>query len=129
MEKEIYPFDPEWHDLILKIMEYGGSLWVLERTDTHQFMIRDWPLKDNVEHIPIPTFLQPIEWKDVFPELSHGEYGNFMMFNPEDLYPTKELAEKFAPKELREGGCEYCGHGSKKIPIRLTEHEFINSPH
>ncbi|MFA7307591.1 MAG: hypothetical protein WC026_13065 [Hyphomicrobium sp.] len=121
-EKEIQPFDNEWRIMVEGIMENGGSLWVIERTDTNQFMIRDldFTIDSRV------SFFKPPEWKDKFPTLNQLPYGKILMFMAEDLYPTKELADKFAPKEILEGGCEHCRNGAIQIPIKLTEHKFKN---
>lgn len=120
MEKEIYPFDVEWMKMVLDVMENGGSLWVVERTDTNQFMVRRSNFKIRSSNDP-PASFNPIEWQDNIPQYK----GSFLNFLTEDFYPTKELADKFAPKEIREGGCKHCGNGSKKVPIKLTEHEFV----
>lgn len=97
--------------------ENGGTLWVIERTDTNQFLVNKKGFHERYTN----GVLDADKWYDTLPQLNNG----FFYFSTEDYYPTKELAEKFAPKELREGGCDCCGHGSVNIPIRLTEHEFL----
>lgn len=122
MEKEIYPFDVEWMEMVHNIMNNGGKLWVIERTDTNQFMVRTQDLRMRTSH-DLPASFNPYEWQDVLPQMSDG----LLFYMTEDYYPTKELADKYAPKEIREGGCSHCGNGSTLIPIKLTEHEFVNS--
>lgn len=123
--KLLIPEDREWMDWVLEIMEEGGSLWVLERTDTNQFMVRglDFRLHKSGE----PFSVHDYEWRDEFPSLHKAEFGNMAYFKTSDLYPTKELAEKFAPKNITEGGCRCCGNDSTNIPTVITEHQFINN--
>ena len=40
MKREITPLEVEWMEMVLNIMKNGGKLWVIERTDTNQFMVR-----------------------------------------------------------------------------------------
>ena len=92
----------------------GGILWFIERTDTNEFLWfnlrvfdRDFNRRENETYI---------NWSK--------EAGVFPMTC---AYLTKEDAEKNCP-ELTEGGCQHCGHNSKKIPTIVTEHEFIPNP-
>lgn len=95
--------------------ENGGILWFIKRTDTNQFLRKNI----NFYHSSIHENTQPeFDWND---EIC-GIFGLTMAF----------LSKKDAEKELRfanltEGGCSCCGHGSKEIPIEITEHEFIPS--
>lgn len=118
--KLLIPQDIEWRKWVTEIMEKGGSLWVVERTDTNQCLIKELDLNLISPH---DTFSILPNWKETLPNLNNG----VLHCSAASFYPTKELAKKFAPKEIREGGCRCCGNGSKKVPIKLTEHEFVNS--
>lgn len=118
---DIFPFDSEWYNIVSNVMENGGTLWVVERTDTNQFLIEDIDLSIHTSSEPFNPFEDRVRWRDTIPQAN--DFG----FSRQSFYPTKELAERFAPKEITEGGCRCCGNGSKQIPLRLSEHEFVPS--
>lgn len=121
--KEIYPFDPEWYQMVQDVFNNGGTLWVVERTDTNQFLMKESALMGRPSMHDIPHILRKNKWVDQIPSASE-----IFMYSRENFYPTKELAEKFSPKTITEGGCECCGNGSKEVPFILTEHEFVSPP-
>ena len=88
----------------------GGVLWFIERTDTHEFLnfnvgVFDSDHSNNSQNL--------INWSSLV--------GVFPMTH---AYLTIEDAKENIP-ELTEGGCRHCGNGSKKIPMVVTEHEFV----
>ena len=100
-----------YHNKIRSIIENGGTLWIVERVDTHQFAFET--------RLYNPTRLpnSRLDWHDTLDiDRPGGEYY---------IYLTKEDFDK-DKLILRDGGCEYCGRGGIKIPIICIEHEFAN---
>lgn len=99
----------EYEIAVDKIFSEGGTLWFVERTDTNEFL-----------SLSLPSILGGprlgINW---MPEINE-----FCLCY---AYLTKEDAESM-DYSFSEGGCSSCGHGSEKIPIIVTEHEFIPEP-
>ncbi len=86
----------------------GGVLWFIERTDTNQFFYE--PLRIERSHDEfVPD--SGVDWMD-----------NISLFGLSGAFLTKEDAEKY--NNFTQGGCRYCGNGSKKIPTKITEHIF-----
>lgn len=115
MIEEIYPFDKKWVDMVHDIMNNGGTFWITQRTDTNQFYVEKLTLLSSSTE-----YSDTIGWVDEIPILTKGE---FILISASSFYPTEELANKFAPKNLTEGGCYCCGNGSTEIPIRLMKYE------
>ena len=94
---------------IYKIFNEGGILYFIERTDTNQFFYEPFRIMFSHESY-IPD--RDIGWDNV---INCGTLsGSFL---------TKEEAEKY--NNFTQLGCRYCGHGSKSISTKVTEHEFV----
>ena len=103
-------FDSEYKKEVYKRFNEGGILYFIERTDTNKFLYE--PLRtETTADLYIPDV--NVEWTD-----------NINLLTLSKVFLTKEDAEKNKPK-LSQGGCRYCEHGSKPIPIEITEHEFV----
>lgn len=88
----------------------GGTLWLIERTDTNMFCYKE---------IKFRYTNKPETWCDSY--LWSKDIHFFTCF-----FLTKEDAEnEIKHMNLTEGGCSCCGHGSKQIPVIITEHEFL----
>ncbi len=85
----------------------GGTLWFIERTDTNCFLFEPITLNTH-SHLPP---IGKIEWAETI-----------SIFILSGAFLTKGDAEIHS--NLTEGGCSCCGHGSKPIPIKITEHLF-----
>lgn len=102
--------EKEYRDECFNRFNNGGTLWIVERTDTNEF------LSPNLEMSSANKLRsKPFVWakKLTFMEAMVA-------------YLTKEDAEKDLPfLLLREGGCVCCGAGSTPIPVEIREHEFV----
>jgi len=100
----------EYYNKCFEIYTKGGILWLIERTDTNEFCYKQMKMWQSNK---------PETWRDTF--LWSKDISFFHVF-----FLTKEDAEEELQwMNLNEGGCHCCGHGSTKIPIEITEHEFI----
>ena len=102
----------DYRNKIESIIENGGTLWVVERTDTHQFAF-----ETNLYN-PVHQPQIRLEWTDTL------DMGRFM--GEYYLYLSKEDFDK-ENLTLRDGACEHCRGGGTEIPIVCIEHEFVNS--
>ena len=90
-----------------EIIDKGGFLWAIERTDTNEFLYHHFTITKSHERAP-----NPYKWSKNLGVLSY-------------VFLTKQDAEEEVKHlGLAEGGCSCCGHGSVPIPIDITEHEF-----
>ena len=98
----------DYRKQIENIIENGGTLWVVERIDTHQFAFE----RMLFGHVHQPQ--SRLEWVD---DLTHigGEYYAYLS---KDDFATDNLI-------LSIGACEHCGSGGTEIPIIVVEHEFV----
>jgi len=104
--------DLEYIGELSRRRDHGGILWFIERTDTNEFLRLSLGFHDGGAHSEgNRDFLNWDKQVGVFP-MTHA-------------YLTKEDAEEYMPKEIKEGGCLHCGNGSKPIPMTVTEHEFV----
>ena len=93
-----------------EIFDKGGKLWLIERTDTHEFWHPDMRMKDtHDEYMPF--------WS------SSVGFATVVMSS----YLTKEDAEdSIGWLQGINYGCPKCGYG--KTPVTITEHEFVPRP-
>ncbi len=104
----------EYSSKCLNILEDGGTLWLIERTDTNEFCYRELKMWQSNK---------PETWSDSFRWSKHISFFHL-------LFLTKEDAEdELKQINLREGGCSCCGHGAVDLPLAITEHEFIGRKH
>ena len=100
----------EYYEKCMDIYTKGGFLWLVERTDTKEFLQNE-----------------PQMWQSNKPETWHEKFRwdkNIGFFNV--FFLTKEDAQsELQFMNLTEGGCYSCGYGSTKIPVEVTEHEFV----
>lgn len=97
-------------DEVYKIFHEGGKLWIVERTDTNEFPVRDIGIRHTGRDQP-PRRGQKWSKSISFQNLSYA------FLKKEDAHPDI--------LNFNEGGCLYCGHGHKVVPVELTEHEFV----
>jgi hypothetical protein len=97
------------HDIYMN----GGTLFMIERTDTNEFCHRKLNLSKSNE----PSFgKKHYAWsKDI---------SMFTLFYLSKYDAEKEL--KFM--NLQEGQCDCCGRGGTVIPVNITDHLFIKQP-
>src|SRR5687768_3149521 len=108
--------DDNYFNKCMEVYKSGGTLWLIERTDTNEFCYRELKTINTSD---------PSSWLDTF--LWSKEISFFTVF-----FLTKEDAEeelKYSFMDLREGGCHCCGHGATPIPYQITEHEFVKPTH
>lgn len=111
MKKYDY-FLPEYIEEVYRRSEEGGKLYFIKRTDTNQYLYnpaigKGW--RSNQEHIPD----EDIAWSD--------ELG---FFNLSEAHLSRAYAKEFGKTKLTEGGCRYCHHKAKKIPITIVMQNF-----
>ncbi len=98
----------EYRMEIGEIYHKGGTLWLIERKDTNEFLYRHFTLQRSDSPYK--------KWEAWSKDINILTIG----------FLTKEDAEKELPfLNLLEGGCSCCGHGSKNVEIEITEHEFV----
>ena len=105
-------FDKKEHNEIYRRMDKGGTLFLIERTDTHEFLY----------DINYMQFSSVGCGNRNYPEA--GWTTELCTFKGIEAFLTREDAEKHNT-EFREGGCSHCLHGSTIIPTIVTEHEFV----
>ncbi len=113
MNTEIDFFDTkEYMDELVRRFKEGGTIWLIERTDTNEFYYPD--LSPHIHTFCKGDSERHCQW--------HKEISIMVAAKG---FLTKEDAEKY--KWHRDGferGCPNCGHGG--VPVTITEHEFIN---
>jgi hypothetical protein len=102
----------EYQEKCFNIFSNGGTLWLIQRTDTHEFCCLEFMMFNSSKP---ETYNDRYSWK--------RDISFFHVFSL-----TKEDAE-FRSKSmyLFEGGCKCCGHGSKTIPLTFVELKFLNN--
>ena len=104
----------EYVDKVYGILEKGGILWLIERTDTNEFLIE----KHN-------GLLESIQYKrDIWTKQLPTIGEMIFTYTIKYYYLTKKDAENHN-HGFSEGGCQHCGHRSKQIRTTVTEHEFV----
>lgn len=118
---KLLPFDIEYIKEVYRRLEKGGILWLIERTDTNEFLIEEQINIANGCFGPYPGSIPSTRdiWTRQIPTKMSLQYTTAHYFL------TKEDAEHGIRHSYSEGGCRHCGHGSKKIPTIITEHEFV----
>lgn len=106
--------ETEYIKKCLDIFQEGGVLWLIERTDTNEFLQKKLKMWQSNK---------PDTWLDTFLWSKNIGFFNVFFLTKEDA--EKELQSPFM--RLTEGGCHCCGHGSTEIPVAITEHEFVGS--
>lgn len=112
MAQEITVDSKEYIEELFRRFQEGGIIWLIERTDTHEFY---YPSMSPRIHVfgkgEIPRYCQ---W--------HKE---ITMFVATSGFLTKEDAVKYSwMRDGFERGCPNCGYGG--IPTTITEHEFVS---
>jgi len=92
---------------------HGGILWLIERTDKNEYLKRVFQMWDSSK---------PSTWHDNFSWDKSIGFETVWFLSKEDA--EKELVN-ISRLEFLEDGCHCCGNGSKEIPHKITEHEFI----
>ena len=100
----------EYSQMCYNIYRTGGILWLIERKDKNEYLMHHLEMyrSDRPSNVRY-TWSSNIGFMTVW-------------------FLTKEDAEEELKwMGLTEGGCSCCGHGSKKIDVEITEHEFVRT--
>jgi hypothetical protein len=100
----------EYIDRVFEIRKNGGILYLIERTDTHEFLFKvwDWNISNHK------------------PKRKTEGWSKEISFLTVGFLTLKDAEEEMKWMDLTEGGCYCCGHGSKDLPVLITEHEFLS---
>jgi len=99
-----------YYEKCFELYQNGGTLWLIERTDTGEFLKKDLKIFNSADP---STFSPSYRWSN--------KVSVFTVFFLSKADAENEL--KYLP--LTECGCQHCGNGSKPIPIKITDHEFL----
>jgi hypothetical protein len=102
---------------VQNVIENGGVLYFIERTDTNEFAYEKPSL--NSEFSSSPNYgSKDLVWMK--------EVSLFIGLAFSLCYLTKEEAqEELDIRSWMEGGCHVCHNGGNKIPVEVTEHLFV----
>lgn len=111
MNNTIYPGSQEYIQEVMKRHKEGGSLWIVERTDTHEFYAPSMEL--SVHTFGKGYNKRHCQW-----------YDTINLFVLSAAYLSKADYELCGWQLDVKRGCSNCGYGGD--PIECNEHVFEN---
>jgi len=106
-------YSKEEYMKVLDIKKNGGTLFLIERTDTNEFYYTMSAMNSSMSN------------SENFGK-SHTCWSSEIVDVPfTAMYLTREDAEETNKVGFNDGtGCFTCGHGSNKLETIVTEHQF-----
>lgn len=101
--------EKEYVQKCFEVQQKGGILWLIERTDTNEYLCHNFEIQRTDRPTP--------------PKYYWSKSTDIMVVS---FLTREDVEEEKKYMHLTEGGCRCCGNGSKELSTRISQHEWFN---